>query len=345
MAARVQQLVLGLSTGKQTDIATAKSTGFLRFKKLNSDLTSPGFGTENDAAEFGKGNEFISAAGVFPTAWSHGNRLEKYASAEWVAWVMAFALGSVSETPHNASAPAPAYSTYVITPIDPATTLILPYFTLIEQVPEGGSTAIDNMFVGCALEDFAFDFNYGPGRASAKLTANWVGSGKLTQPSGIVVPATLAENYMLSQSATVSIVTVDYVANGTILAGSIGWKNNLLLGAGFYPGSGLQSGAAIRGRMEIGARVPTLQFTARLLSSSTEYTKLIAQTTGTVTITFTYDAYDSVSFVFQSVSFEAVENVDVDGIVAVRVTCAPKWHATNGLLTVTAKSQVQGIAA
>ena len=64
MPARVQQLVLGLGQNKQSAIGTAGST-FLRFKKLDTALTTPKPVFENDAAEIGKGNEFISQ--TFPS--------------------------------------------------------------------------------------------------------------------------------------------------------------------------------------------------------------------------------------------------------------------------------------
>jgi hypothetical protein len=67
-------------------------------------------------------------------------------------------------------------------PIDPGTTLELPYFSLVEQVAEGGGKAVDNLYVGCAIEDFTYQFSYGPGRSSSKMTVNWVGSGHSERP-------------------------------------------------------------------------------------------------------------------------------------------------------------------
>ena len=110
--------------------------------------------------------------------------------------------------------------TYTILPINPGTTLELPYFSLCEQVAEGGGSAIDNLHVGCAIEDFTYQFNYGPGRASSKMTVNWVGSGLLTTPSGITVPALTTENNMLAASMSLSVNGVDYVATKRILSGS-----------------------------------------------------------------------------------------------------------------------------
>ena len=329
MPARIQQLILGLGANKQTAIGTAGAT-FLRFKKLDTTLTTPKPVFENDAAEIGKGHEFITQ--TFPSHYDVANRIEKYASAEFVTWACAYGLGNVAMT--GSSAP---YQ-YTITPIDPGTTLELPYFSLVEQVAEGGGKAVDNLYVGCAVEDWTYQFSYGPGRASSKMTVNWVGSGLLTTPSGITVPAVVAENNMLAASMSLSVNSVDYVATKRILSGSIGWKNNLLLNAGFYPGSGLQNGLQVRGRMEIGARVPTFQFTARLLATSNEYATLVNQTTGTATLSVNHDAGNSVSFSFPKMAFQVVENAEADGIVAVTVTGAPQYDTVSStVMSVTTK--------
>jgi hypothetical protein len=327
---------MGLGKGKQTNISTAGAT-FLRFKKLDTSLTTPKPVFENDAAEIGKGHEFITQ--TFPSHYEVGNRLEKYASAEFVTWAASYALGNIAQV--GSAAPY----TYTITPINPGVTLELPYFSLVEQVAEGGGSAVDNLYVGCAIEDFTYQFNYGPGRASSKMTVNWVGSGLLTTPSGITVPALTAENDMLAASMSLSVNGVDYVATKRILSGSVGWKNNLLLNAGFYPGSGLQNGLQVRGRMEIGARVPSFQFTARLLAGSPEYTTLVNQTTGTATLSVQHDANNSVTFTFPQMAFQVAENAEADGIVAVTVTGAPQYsNSQNTVMSVTTLCGVAGIA-
>jgi hypothetical protein len=292
---------------------------------------------ENDAAEIGKGHEFITE--TFPSHYEVANRIEKYASAEFVTWVCAYGLGNVVQT--GSAAPY----TYIMTPINPGTTLELPYFSLVEQVAEGGGSAIDNLHVGCAVADFTYQFNYGPGRASSRMIANWVGSGLLTAPSGVTVPALTVENTMLAAGMSLTVNGVDYVATKRILSGSVGWKNNLLLNAGFFPGSGTQNGLQVRGRMEIGARVPSFQFTARLLAGSPEYNTLVSQTTGTAALSVQHDANNSVTFNFPQMAFQVVENADADGIVAVTVTGAPQYNNTqNTVLSVTTLCSIAGIA-
>ena len=65
-------------------------------KKLDTVLTTPKPIFENDAAEIGKGHEFITQ--TFPSHYEVANRIEKYASAEFVTWACAFGLGNVAQT-------------------------------------------------------------------------------------------------------------------------------------------------------------------------------------------------------------------------------------------------------
>jgi hypothetical protein len=335
MATRVQNLILGLGTSKQANISTPGST-FVRFKKLNTTITTPQLVTENDAAEIGKGNEFISQ--TFPSHVNVANSIEKFASSEFVSWTAAYALGNVVVT--GSTAP---YS-YTITPIDPSTTLELPYFSVVEQISEGGGMAVDNLYTGCAINDWTYSFNSGPGRASSKMSVNWVGSGIYTSPSAITVPALTTEDNMLAGSMALSVNGVDYVANGRIVSGSIGWSNNLMLNAGFYPGSGLENGYQTRGRIEIGARAASFQFTVRAIHGSTEYTTLQNQTSGTATLTVSHDANNSLTFNFPEMLFQAVNNGDSDGLVTFNITGAPAYNSTSGILTVTTKCGIPAIA-
>ena len=331
MPARVQSLVYGLGLNKQTSISSPGST-FLRFRKLNMDIHTPEYTTETDKDEIGKGNEFISE--VFPVAYTASGRVEKYGSAEYMTWAWAYALGNVTF----------GSGIYTIVPIDPTVTLELPYFSIVQQLGEGGGMAVDEVYVGNAVEDVTTTYNYGTGRQSCKTTVNWAGSGRNTEPSGITVPSVLAEHYMLSASMAANINGTDYVAGKTLLNGTMAWKNNLAVGAGYFPGSGLVNNAAVAGRLEIGNRVPTFTFTARLLHTSTEYAALIAQTTGTATITFTYDGTHTVTFTWEQLSYQAVTKGEEGGIVTVQVTGAPQFNSVNGVVSVSAQCGLTGVA-
>ena len=337
MASRIQSKVLGLGLGKQPDIATI-SPSFIRFRQLNPELAPSGFLTENDAAEIGKGDEFISETGVYPVSYNPLARIDKYSSAEFMTWAFAYALGGVTE----------ATGTYTIVPLDPCINGIEgPYFSVVEQVCESGGMALDNAFIGCAIEDVTYEFNYGPGRQSGRVTVNWVGSGKMDTPSGATIPAPIAEHYMLTASMQLTINGIDYVSAKTILSGTIGWKNNLLVGPGFFPGSGIQNGAAIRGRLEYGPRASTFSFTARLLKNSQEYQMLItppAAGVATAALTVSFDATHTITFNYPAIQYETVVNGEQDGIVSVTVTVATKSAGTSNPLSITAQCGINGIA-
>ena len=327
---RVQALIYALGSAKQADIATA-STSYIRVPKLDLGVPFLDYGTETDKEWIGKGNEFISAAGVYPTAYSFNGSINRYGSAEFMAWAWIYALSKVTL----------ASSLYTAIPLDNSLGLEPLYFSIVAQLSGGGGTIFDEKYIGCAIEEVTTEFKYGPTLASIQQNCTYVGSGKNLIPSGVTVPATLTEKYMHSSSMAITVNGVDYVSTKTMLMGSIGWKNNILVDMGYYPGSGSQDGASIMGRMLIGSRMPSFQFTALLQSDSTEYAALIAQTTGTAVVTFTFDATHFCTFTFESVSFESVRRTQENGLVAVTVVVAPK--ATGGspdVLTFTSKNGV-----
>jgi hypothetical protein len=149
-------------------------------------------------------------------------------------------------------------------------------------------------------------------------------------------------------SAQVTINGVDYVTIRNLVSLELGFKNNLRLDAGFYPGSGTQDGAAIRGRLEFGDREASLKFTARFENGSTELTKLRSQATGTAVISLQGELisgtdYHSLEATFHKVAFRTAVVGETDGIVTVEVECHPLSDATNGLLTAVGKCSQDNI--
>jgi hypothetical protein len=329
---RVQGLKIATGLAAESSYNTASAT-FLGWEQLNLDIVSPDSNTENDAAWVGKGNEF--AENIFPTYNDVQGTFEKYGSAEWLTYGLAYALGGVSY-----SSP-----TYTITPISPATTLQLPSFSVAEQLPDGGSTSIDNLYTGCVMDSFSIDFKYGPGLKSVSTKGSFRGSGAVTTPSAITYPAVESEHFALGSGMSLTINGVDYVAASSGLEGSFSWNNALLADLGYTIGSGTDAkGFQNRASLLIGARKCAFSFTAFLSSSSAEYTKLRNLTTGTATMTFLYDSTHTVTIELQKVAFEKVENTNVDGIASVRVSVLPMYDLSNGLVTVTAKCGITGIA-
>ena len=342
MSANIREILIGFGKGKQTDIATANLVANVwQLKKLKAALANPKLNTESDAEEFGKGHEF--ATQVFKTSWDVAGTIEKYLSSDIAAWAMAFGLGKVVK-----SGTSPNF-TYTCTPLNPTTDGIeLPYFSFIEQIRPGGSSIIDRMAVGCAVEGWTIAVGSGPGRANSKINIEFVGSGKLTEPSAITLPAAAAEKLLPSASLPLTINGVDYVTNKNIVSLECGWKNNLRLDAGFFPGSGFQSAGdatsgAIRGRLECGNRQGSLKFVARFASGSTELASLKSQTTGTAVLGLQYDTNNKLTVTYQKVSFAAAEVGDTDGLVTVAVECQPQYDQTNGVVSAVAQCNTDGI--
>jgi hypothetical protein len=341
--ARLQEVLICFGKRKQADIATAQvAADMWRFSKLNASLINPKLATENDADEYGKGHEFPTA--TYKTAWDVGTTLEKYLSAEIGAWAVAFGLGKVVK------AGEPNF-TYTCTPLIPANgdAAELPYLSYVEQIRPGGGVVVDRQAVGMAVESFQISVGSGPGRANSKITVELVGSGKvIDSATGITMPAATTEKLLPSASLTLSINGVNYVSNKNIVSLETGWKNNIRMDSGFFPGSGFQtagdgSTGAIRGRLEFGNRQGNLRFVARFENGSAEYTKLKAQTTGTADLTLSYDVNNSLQLTWQKVAFSVVEIGETDQILTVAVDCTPLYDSGNGILTAVAKSTVDQI--
>ena len=234
---------------------------------------------------------------------------------------------------------------YTCTPLMPAAgdAAELPYLSYVEQIRPGGGVVLDRQAVGLAVEGFQITVGSGPGRANSKISVELVGSGKvIDSATGITMPAATTEKLLPSASLTLSINGVDYVTNKNIVSLETGWKNNIRMDAGFFPGSGFQtagdgSTGAIRGRLEFGNRVGNLKFVARFMNGSDEYTKLKAQTTGTAVVTLAYDANNSLQLTWQQVTYSVVEIAETDQILTVAVECLPMYHVTNGILTAVGK--------
>jgi hypothetical protein len=341
MPANIRETKIGFGYKKQAALQTANVLADIwSLSKVNAALSTVTLNTEDDAPELGKGHEF--ATRVYPTSWDVQGTIEKYLTSEIAAWAFVFGLGNRVKSGTTAI-------TYTCTPPDPVTAGIeLPAFSFIETIRQGGSAVLDRMAIGCVVEDFTIALASGPGRASSKITINFSGSGKLTEPSGITIPAPTAEHLLPAASAQVTINGVNYVTNRNLVSLELGFKNNLRLDSGFFPGSGTQDNAAIRGRLEFGDRQASLKFVARFENGSTELTKLRNQTTGTATVSLQGELisgsdYHSLAVTFQKVAFKTAVIGDTEGIVTVEVECAPLYDTTNGLLSAVAVCQQDNI--
>jgi len=344
MSVRMQEVVAAFGFRKQTAIGTAAiAADCWRLSKINAALANPKLITESDAAEYGKGHEFATA--LIKSYWDVGFTIEKYLSAEMAAWALSFGMGKVVKTGSGGN-----WIYTITTPFGSAGDSVeLPTFSWVEQIRIGGGTVVlDRVIVGVAVESWMISLGSGPGRANSKIAIECVGSGKYVSPSSITIPAASAEKLLPAASAAVTIIGVDYITAKDLISLEMGWKNNIRMDSGFYPGSGFQtsgdgSTGAIRGRMEYGDRVGTLRFVARYKYGSAELTKLLALTTGTAVVTLTYDANATVTVTWQQVGFAVAEIGETDGWVSVSVDCTPQYHSTNAVVSAVAKCNTDNI--
>ena len=81
----------------------------------------------------------------------------------------------------------------------------------------------------------------------------------------------------------------------------------------------------------------------RVQAGSDEYASLINLTTGTATFTMARDADNSFTMLIQKMGFNVVELANTDGIVTLQITGVRLYDATNGLVTMTITTPLQGI--
>jgi hypothetical protein len=338
--ANINELLTAWGKGKQADIGTGQAgSAMWRMTNLNRKPWAQNPVAEDDANEVGKGHEF--ATQTFKSHYQPPtHEIDKYLSSEFAAWAFGFCLGNVVKT-------GTGPYTYTITPILGSTNpteLELPYFSYCQQIRPGGSAVLDQKLIGCVVNTLRLSVTNSPGRASAKLTAGLMTTGKYLEPSSVTMPALQSLNEM--NAGLISAMTIngiDYFTSAKDFV-SLEWNWDNKLRPGFFPGSGSQDGFQLAGRLEIGDREHGFTYTARYKNGSTELTKLRALTTGTANVTFTKDSNNSTSITEQQMSFKMAEVGESDGIVTVQVTGSPQYHSSNGLVTVVCVTGVDGIA-
>lgn len=335
--ARMPELLTALSISPGASINAPPVIGkFKRFSMVQTPLATYNPTTESDAGEYGNGDEF--ARQNFAVAADTGQTITKYLSSESAAWAWAHALGNVAIT---GSGPY----VYTITPqVASSAGIELPYFHVMEQMRPGGSAVIDRILTGCAANRLSIQLNNGPGRQNSRLSLQWIGSGQVTTPSALAMPAATTEHLLNAGGLALTINGFDYVSNKNFVSCEFGVANNLDPTSGYFPGSGLQNGFQLRGRIWFGNRTPYFTFVALYANGSPELAALLAQTTGTAVATITLDANNVMAATFQKVAFNsAVIGPGPNGTVAVQCALQPLYDATNGVLSVVCTTPLGGI--
>lgn len=343
MAIRTQEQQYAFGYKAQPDANTPNTAAELfRLLKLNPDIPFPDLSTENDAAEMGKGDEF--ARQQYAVAWDVKGTIKKYLTSQFGMWLFSFGLGNITS--------ANAYTSTII-PVDPTSAqgIELPYFSVLQQLRpnQSGGPAMDQLLVGCAIEEWSIDVNNRPGRQASQASVNFQGTGYFVEPSGYAMPTQSTEVLMPATAASVTINGINYVANKNLMSLQITGKNNLDVNGGYFIGSGneiagnAQSGE-VRGRLEFTNRVYGLNFEARFTSTSVEFQALRNLTNGSATVTFNGGANDVLTVTYPKVSFASTSTGDANGIATIRVSCTVMSDPTLGPIVVSAQnSTVPGI--
>jgi hypothetical protein len=333
--ANTQETLIGVSFRKQSAIGTGVSaTGdFWRIAKTNAALATVDATTESDAADIGKGDEF--ARNVYPLAQNTTVPIEGYLTSQKLAWAMCFGLGKTTKT-----TPAAGAFLYTSTMSDPVTDSIEPpLFTYVEQIRPGGSSVVDRAVLDCAINSVAIRMNSGAGRQNSQIAVEAVGSGRVTQPSSVTLPAALSESGLNAGGFGIVINGTNYITAKSFVDCEWTMSKNIDLESGLYPGSGAtSSGYQVRGRMEHGARAIGLRFKARYTNGSTELDHLLAQTTGTAVLTWqgaliTGSTYHGGTITFHRVIISSAIVGDTNGKVTVDCQLTAIVHPSNGLVT------------
>lgn len=336
MSENIRKTSFGLGMVEQADLVTPNiSAEFIRPTKLNATFSGVKLTSEDNAADIGKDDEFPSQN--FLTNWDVGAQLEMILTSEMAAFAFAFGLG-------DSTASVPGAPAYRHTAVPQDASIDLRPFSFLEKLPSDGSV-IDRVLTGCVVQGWGISLTSGPGRQNAKLTIDMVGTGKFTSPSSIVMPAAANLHFLNASSAAITIITTNYVSTKRIISLEMGYTNNVRLDSGFFPGSGTQDGASIRGRMEHGDREAYLRCRVRLESTSDEFAKLIAQTEGTAVIRLqgaliTGAIYHDMQVTFHRVVVQEVTETDESGLAAVDVIFKPMKHSSNGLMTAYATNEI-----
>lgn len=355
MPARTQELKIGIGFNRQTNtgtktastaqLQTALAAGNLWNLGLNAfNVPFPVFAQEDDSAFFGKGNEWIEQ--IFPTSIDAPWEWPYFLTSQNWAQVIAFALGKVTET-----SPASGAHKYVCTPLDPAADGVnLPATTIVAGIRQGtGDEILDLALIGAVCSGFTLKVQRGPGLANTSLISRWAGCGKHTQNSGIAIPARSTEVRLGAGSASVlSINGVDYLANARFVDLEFAYDNAPALNAGYFPGSGSQSGYDVRGRMRYGKRAMSLKWSCELESDSVELANLLAGVEGPASFAITGPLITGSTFHKAEISLPRVRHKgyslgDAEGFTICQVETDILNDATSGPVILTATTDKAGI--
>lgn len=251
------------------------ATDMVSLHQTQSDLIQVQPINEDDSQDIGKG---VYTTQLFKSYLQAGGPWNGRLTSEAFCMLLAFALGAVTK----AATTATGGFKYTASAPDLSAGLTLPVTSVLIQEAD----TIDESITGIALEEMTINFKSGPGRDNATFTSTWLGTGAYVKPSGLTMPTIYAEHSLNAGGLTaLTLLGFDYLANKRFVDLTFGWKNNIRDQSSYFPGSGNQGGYQLRGRIRRGAPTVTLTSTVEVATGTSEEDALLAQTTGTGTIT------------------------------------------------------------
>lgn len=334
------------SIGKQVDLVTPNLTPVWTLLQNNEDFATHTLNKETDANEVGSGSEF--AKNEYKTSWSAAKPMTKFISSEFAAQMFGLALGKSVETPGVGTD-----ISYAISPLQlpqDCSGIELPTLTVYETIHQGlACVALDRAYLGMAVNSLSLNLTSGPERDAAQMSVDLIGTGEILEPSTVALPTTLFEHLLPSGSAVVSVQGQNLTTLKKFVSLDFEWNNNILVEPGYFPGSGIQDGAAIMGRMEYGQRECTFAYVARFDENSTELANLKNETQGAITVQITGAEIDagpvthSLLIEFPQVTISTAELGNDNGVTTLQVTAMP-LEASDAYCNVTVVTDTAGVA-
>lgn len=276
----LQTLRIAIGRKQQSALATPLvAADMVSLVQTSRETPQIQFMTEDNRDDFGKGiyptqNFKKNLDSAFPIA----GRL----TSEWATILSTFGTGKTTKI---AAGSGWKYTSVAYNPNTDG--LAMPTTMVVAQIGSGATAILDKALLGCALEEFAIQAKSGAGRDNATFTSQWVGTGRYVKPSNIVMPAQLVEHDLNAGGMTSILINgINYLTSNRFASLDFSWKNNLRLDTGFFPGSGVQNGFQVRGRMRRGTPALSLKVRVEAETGSAEEDNLINQTEGTAVITF-----------------------------------------------------------
>jgi hypothetical protein len=294
---------------------------------------------ESNAGEPGTGTPF--ATQTFKQALRAEKSLQARLSSEWAAMCAVFGVGSFQKAAHGTG--GFKYTSTVDTGFS-ALESDMPVITISESVRQGANDVYDIAAIGMALEEFSISLKTGTGRDTAMLNTSWIGCGKYASPSTITHPAaTVAHEVNIGGADAIAFLTIDYKTNLRLVSLDFSWKNNIAVASNYVIGGGLQNGYNLMGRMRRGKPTVSLRMRVEAVDGSTEWGDLLADTSGTGTVTILGDEitagadHHGLSLAFQQIEFIEVKPAGGDNdLLVYDIIVDVQKHSTNGVLSMEA---------